>query len=175
MPAGSASAIRPFRPDDAEALGHLTLAAIRETAARSYAPAQVEAWAARHPDPRRFRESAGKGDTILVRTDDSDRPVAYALMEANGHVDMLYCDPDHGGSGIGAALLGRLEANAGLRGIARLFTEASELARPVFARAGWTELHRRDFTLEHEGAAVPIHNYAMEKRLDKGASPTMFR
>jgi len=164
-----AGAIRPFRPDDAEALGQITLAAIRETGARAYSPRQIEAWAARHPDPRRFHDGAAKGDTILVRTDDSDRPVAYALVERGGHVDMLYCDPGHGGGSIGAALLKRLEADARLRGIARLFTEASELARPVFARAGWIELHRRDFTLEHEGAAVPIHNYAMEKRLDGGA------
>jgi len=25
---------------------------------------------------------------------------------------------------------------------------------------------RRDFSIEHEGKAVPIHNYAMEKTLD---------
>jgi putative acetyltransferase len=42
------------------------------------------------------------------------------------------------------------------RHLARMLTEASELARPVFARAGYRLLHRRD---------VPIHNCAMEKHL----------
>ena len=50
-------------------------------------------------------------------------------------------------------------------GIIRLYAEASELARPVFARAGYALLHRRDFTIPFEGGAVAIHNYAMEKRL----------
>ena len=166
---GQSPAIRPFRPDDAEKLADLTLAAIRVSGARAYSAEQLAAWAARHPDPRRFRDSAAKGVTILVATDAADAPIAYALMEPDGHVDMLYCAPGHGGSGLASALLGRIESDALARGMARLFTEASELARPVFARAGFEELHRRDFTLEHEGAAVPIHNYAMEKRLSQGA------
>jgi putative acetyltransferase len=32
-----------------------------------------------------------------------------------------------------------------------LFTKASELARPVFKRAGYTLLHRRDFAIAHGG------------------------
>jgi len=165
MPGENAPAIRPFRPDDAEALGALTLAAIRKTGARAYGGDQVEAWAARHPDPRRFRESAAKGDTILVCTDEADMPTAYVLMERHGHVDMLYCHPDHGGKGLAAALLARIEADGRRRGIARLFAEASEIARPVFARAGFKQMNRRDFALEHAGAAVPIHNYAMAKNI----------
>jgi putative acetyltransferase len=160
-----AAPIRPFRPDDAEALASLTLAAIRETGMRAYSPEQVAAWSARHPDPRRFRDSAAKGDTILLATDAADTAIAYVLMEADGHVDMLYCAPDHGGRGLAAELLARIEREARRRGIARLTAEASEVARPVFARAGFAQLHRRDFTIEHEGERVPIHNYAMDKRL----------
>jgi putative acetyltransferase len=50
-------------------------------------------------------------------------------------------------------------------GIGRLFTEASELARPVFERAGYALLHRRDFTIAMGDEHIPIHNYAMEKAL----------
>lgn len=157
--------IRPFRTEDAADVAALTLAAIRTIGARAYLPAQVDAWAGRHPGPERFLARAAKGDSILVAFDAQDMPVAYVLTEADGHVDMLYCHPDHAGRGLGARLLGRAELAAQTSGLTRLFTEASELARPVFARAGYTLLHRRDFTLPGERGDVAIHNYAMEKRL----------
>jgi putative acetyltransferase len=40
------------------------------------------------------------------------------------------------------------------------------LARPVFARAGFRLVQRRDFTIPHAGEDDAIHNYAMEKVLD---------
>jgi len=78
---------------------------------------------------------------------------------------MLYCPPAHPGKGPPAALLAAAEAAARARGVTRLFAEASELARPVFARAGYALLQRRDFTIDHPDGPVAIHNYAMEKAL----------
>ena len=78
---------------------------------------------------------------------------------------MLYCHPDHAGRGLGRALLEEAEQAARNQGIARLFIEASELARPVFARAGYRLLHRRDFAIATAAGEVAIHNYAMEKQL----------
>ncbi|WP_296716731.1 GNAT family N-acetyltransferase [Erythrobacter sp.] len=161
-----ASIIRPFREDDAEPLAALTGAAIRSIGGRAYAPGQVAAWAARHPGPQRFIASAAKGDIILVTVNAADLPTAYALLEPDGHVDMLYCHPDYAGTGLAGRLLDSAEDRARAAGIARLFTEASELARPVFARAGFRLVQRRDFTIPHAGEDVAIHNYAMEKVLD---------
>jgi putative acetyltransferase len=159
------AAIRAFRPEDAEAIAAVTLAAIRETALRAYSPEQVAAWAARY-SVQRCLDAAARGDVILVAPDDGDRPAAYTAMEAGGHIDMLFCHPDHTGKGLGLALLDAAEMAARTQGLTRLFTEASELARPVFARAGYALLHRRDFSIPTEAGEVPIHNYAMEKRLD---------
>lgn len=158
--------IRPFREDDAEALATLTGAAIRGIGSRAYAPAQVAAWAARHPGPARFIASAAKGNIILVAVNAADFPTAYALLEPDGHLDMLYCHPDYAGTGLAGRVLADTENQARAAGIARLFTEASELARPVFARAGFRLVQRRGFTIPHAGADVAIHNYAMEKKLD---------
>jgi len=97
--------------------------------------------------------------------DAGDRPVAYGLLEPGGHVDMLYCHPDHAGQGLAGQLLAGVEAHARATGTTRLFTEASELARPVFARAGFRLVRRRDFTIPHAGGDIAIHNYAMEKSL----------
>ncbi|MCL9982820.1 MAG: GNAT family N-acetyltransferase [Erythrobacter sp.] len=157
--------IRHFRTDDAAALAALTMAAIRKVGTRAYTPEQVAAWAARHPGPDRFIASAAKGDAILVAVDANDTPIAYVLTETGGHLDMLYCHPDHTGNGVAGVLLAAAEKVARKSGVAYLFTEASELARPVFERAGYSVLHRRDFIIVHAGADVAIHNYAMEKRL----------
>ena len=97
-------------------------------------------------------------------------PVAYTLLEVDaegdGHLDMLYCHPEHTRRGLADALLNEAEQAAREQALPRLYTEASELARASFERAGYQVTHRRDFEIEHEGTSVPIHNYAMEKSLD---------
>jgi putative acetyltransferase len=157
--------IRPFRPEDAAALSELTVVAIATLGLRAYSARQVMAWAARHLGPPLFLDGAEAGDTILVALSEAGEPAAYSVLRAGGLVHMLYCHPDHAGQGHATALLAAIEGEARAAGIDRLHTQASELARPVFARAGYTLLHRRDFTLELGGEAIPMHNYAMGKRL----------
>ena len=161
-----AYAIRQFEREDAEALAALTLAAIRDIGSRQYSAAQVAAWGARHPGAQRFLDRHAKGDAIFVAVDVEDEPVAYSLLEEDGHLDMLYCHPDHTRQGLADHLLAEAEQHARLNGARRLYTEASELARPAFERAGYVVIGRRDFEIVHEGNAVPIHNFAMEKQLD---------
>ncbi|WP_298466310.1 GNAT family N-acetyltransferase [uncultured Erythrobacter sp.] len=156
-----AYAIRPFRTEDAASLADLTLAAIRTVGSQSYSSEQVDAWAARHPGPERFIERAGGGSHIFVAADDSDIPVAYSLLEPDGHLDMLYCHPKHTRRGLADQLLAVAEQTAITLKTESLYTEASELARPAFERAGYEVTQRRDFEIE----GVAIHNYAMEKRL----------
>ena len=78
---------------------------------------------------------------------------------------MLYCHPEHTRRGLADKLLAASEQYARKRKLRHLYTEASELARPAFERAGFVVQHRRDFDIEHDGKAVAIHNYAMEKPL----------
>jgi len=145
------------------------MAAIREIGALDYSSVQVEAWATRHRELDGFTERTAQGALIWVACVNRNEPAAYTLLERNttdqGHLDMLYCHPDHAGAGLARLLLTYAENHACAAGIQTLITEASEAARPVFARAGYTMLHRRDFEIEHEGRVVPIHNYAMEKVL----------
>ncbi|MDJ0641362.1 MAG: GNAT family N-acetyltransferase [Erythrobacter sp.] len=156
-----AYAIRLFRTEDAPVLAELTLAAIKAIGPKSYTPEQAEAWAARHPGPQRFRERDEAGATIFVAADARDLAVAYSLLEPDGHLDMLYCHPDHTRKGLADELLHTAERHARSLGIHRLYTEASELARPAFERAEYRMQHRRDFEID----GVAIYNYAMEKRL----------
>ncbi|GMM94282.1 GNAT family N-acetyltransferase [Qipengyuania sp. MTN3-11] len=157
--------IRPFRAEDAEELVRVTGAAIALIGGRAYTSEQTAAWAGRHLSPDRFRERVRSGHAILVVADVADIPVAYTLIEPGGHLDQLYCHPDHTRRGLADRLLDEAETLARLWNEERLFTEASELARPAFERAGYRMIGRRDFTIAHGKKAVPIHNYAMEKPL----------
>jgi putative acetyltransferase len=153
--------IRRFRRDDAPALARLFHDAIHQIAAAHYTPEQVRAWSPLVPPAERFEARGADGRTLLVAIDGDDRPLAYGDVEADGHIDHLFCRPDAAGTGVTDALLDALEAAAVERGITRLHVEASEPARRFFERRGFTLLHRRDFEL----GGVPIHNYAMEKSL----------
>ncbi|MEP0191078.1 MAG: GNAT family N-acetyltransferase [Erythrobacter sp.] len=153
--------IRAFAPGDAETLAELTLAAIKQVGAVSYTPEQVTAWAARHPGPERFLARAEAGHTIWVACETGNQAVAYALMEPGGHLDMLYCHPDHTRKGLADRLLEQAETYALSEEIGMLYTQASELARPAFERAGYSVTERRDFEIE----GIAIYNFAMEKPL----------
>ena len=158
--------IRDFLESDAEAVADLTLRAIRSVGSHAYSPEQVAAWGARHPGAQRFLDRVASGHVIFVAADADDLAVAYALLEPDGHLDMLYCDPDHTRRGLADRLLAHSEDYARANDMTRLYTEASELARPAFERAGYVVERRRDFTIDLEARQVAIHNYAMEKPLD---------
>jgi putative acetyltransferase len=154
--------VRAFRPEDAPALARIFHAAVHQVAGLHYSPEQVKAWAPVVPDPQRFLDRGADGRILLVAADESDRPLAYGDLEANGHIDHLFCRPDVAGTGVASALYDRLEAAAGELGIGLLHVEASEPARRFFLRKGFVVLERRDFTL----SGVAIHNFAMEKHLN---------
>ncbi|MEL7197032.1 MAG: GNAT family N-acetyltransferase [Pseudomonadota bacterium] len=162
--------IRLFKKSDAAPLARLTAASIGVVGAARYSPEQIAAWGARHPGPERFLERTDGGDLIWVAATPEDQPVAYALLEppkadCSAHLDMLYCDPAHTRQGLADRLLTAAEEHAKQHGVNRLYTEASELARSAFERAGYAVTQRRDFTIPHAGNDVPIHNFAMEKLL----------
>ncbi|MDA7787854.1 GNAT family N-acetyltransferase [Sphingomonadaceae bacterium] len=157
--------LRPFEEGDAETLHSLTLAAIKAIGLAGYSREQVDAWAARHGDAASLQARVASGDRIFVAADEKNLPVAFSLIEPDGHLDQLYCHPEHSRQGLADRTLAAAERHARANGIKRLYTEASELARPAFERAGYTVTHRREFDIAHDGRDVAIHNYAMEKTL----------
>ncbi|UVI38793.1 GNAT family N-acetyltransferase [Qipengyuania spongiae] len=101
--------IRRFETADAEALAELARAAILKIGARAYSPAQVAAWCSGQMTAERFRERAAAGEMILVAVGEAERPVAYTLLEPDGHLDQLYCHPDHTRRGLADRLLADAE------------------------------------------------------------------
>jgi len=153
--------IRTFKPTDADALAALFHASVHHAGVRDYSPEQVAAWSPSKPDPESYlRQSEGR--LIFVAQDKNGEPIGYGDLEPDGHIDHLYCRPDVIGTGVGSALYVEIEAAARKVGISVLFVEASEAARRLFERRGFSIEARKCFTVN----GVAIHNYRMSKAID---------
>ena len=153
--------LRAMREDDADAMAEVYRRSVRALGARDYTPEQVEAWASRGPDAARFRQMIADGRRGWVAVDAEGGVCGFVDLEADGHVDFLYVDPDRAGQGVAGRLLTEVGQAARSTGLKHLYVEASETARPVFERHGYTVTRRRDFEI----GEVAIHNYAMERTL----------
>jgi putative acetyltransferase len=134
---------------------------VRALGPSDYTPVQVEAWAGAGPTALRFAERMEDGRQAFVVEREDGVLQGFADLEADGHIDFLYVAPEAKGRGVADRLLDAVEQAARSAEIHRLFSEASEAARRFFVRRGFVVLHRRNF----EVGGVPIHNYAVEKRL----------
>lgn len=154
---------------EGEALASLFLRSVRETGSLAYNARQVDAWAARCPAPGQFDRLLQDGrERWLLQ--ENGRIAAFLDLGAEGHIDLLYCDPLYAGRGRAALLYQAMEDNARRRGVLRLTSHASELARRFFLRQGFQVLERRDFTIpaaaeDKDQRPVAIHNFAVEKQL----------
>jgi putative acetyltransferase len=153
--------IRPYEPRDGNALADVMFRSVRQGALRDYAAVQVEAWLPAPPEAAWFDARARDGRIVLVAVTVDDTVVAFADLEDDGHIDLLYCAPEAIGHGVASRLYDELETLARRHDIAHLYVEASEAARRVLERKGFIVRERRD--LERNGVA--LHNYAMTKEL----------
>lgn len=151
--------VRPYQSSDAATLSALYEASVRSLGARCYSAAQIDAWASLTPTPESLDGRMQDGRTRLVAL--TQDIAGFIDVEADGHIDLLYVAPAAAGLGVARTLLETAEALAPLSGANRLYAEASETARPVFERLGFSVVARRDFQV----AGVAIHNWAVEKRL----------
>ena len=153
--------LRAYRPDDAPALLALFRDTIRRVNSRDYSPAQVAAWASDDIDTATwFGRFAGR---YVPVAEEAGRPVGFAELEANGHIDRVYVASDHQRRGIGRQLLAAVVAEARRVGLARLFTEASITARPFFEAQGFVVLAPQVVTCR----GAEFVNYRMERALAK--------
>jgi putative acetyltransferase len=148
--------LRSYRPDDAPALLALFRDTVHRVNSRDYSPAQVAAWASDDIDTTRwFGRFSGR---FVPVAEEDGRPVGFAELEPDGHVDRVYVSADHQGRGIGRLLLSAVVAEARRVGLVRLFTEASITARPFFEARGFTVLAPQVVNLR----GVEFVNYRME-------------
>ena len=81
----STLSIRSYRPDDLDAVIGIFLAAIRETAAKDYDRAQIEAWA--QADRDRWAGVRLSRPTWVAMV--AENPVGFTDLERDGHLDIF--------------------------------------------------------------------------------------
>jgi len=153
--------IRRYERGDGAQLKAIFCGAVLQTGRRGYSDQQVRVWASQAAEADEYDERAADGRLILVAVDEQNKPIAYIDLEQDGHIDHLFCRPDAGRKGVASALYDELERAAAGWKLERLYVEASEIARPFFARKGFTLIRRNEFDVE----GTPMHNYVMEKFL----------
>ena len=146
--------VRPAGAEDDARLAEVSRAAIEESAASHYTPAQRAAWAARRTTDAHLRYV--ETTSVLVAEVDGAvagfASVALAAVDGlvPGEVDQLFVDPSAGGRGVARALLAAVEALARSAGLTGLVTHASWRAAPVFERAGFRQEEVESVTVDGE-------------------------
>ena len=149
--------IRPYRPDDLDAVIAIFLGAIRQVASRDYTPAQIDAWAQADRGVWAVRRLSRPTWVAAI----GGAAAGFTDLEPDGHLDMMFVHPAHQRIGVASALLATVEAAARAQGLARIFTEASLTARPFFARHGFSVAAAR--VVEKRGQM--LRNFRMIKIL----------
>ena len=151
--------LRRYRPSDTPALLALFHDTIHAVNARDYAPDQLNAWAPPTQDADAWAVRLSTRDTLIAQG--GLLIVGFCDLEADGHLDHLYCHADYQRRGVGTLLVEEIEKIAREKGITRLTTEASITARPFFEARGFRVLQPQ--TVHVRGAAFV--NYCMEKEI----------
>lgn len=129
-----------------------------------YTAEQQEAWAPTPPDYAYWAQRLKAKRPWMAIID--GRVVGFMELEADGHIDCAYTHPDFQGRGVASALYQHLLAEAGRRGIGRLYVEASLIARPFFEHRGFVVVQEN--AVQRRG--VSMINFTMT--LDTGRSMT---
>lgn len=151
--------LRTYQPDDALELLALFRDTIRRVNAHDYSPNQINAWASGDINPVAWTgEFVGR---FVVVAEEAGRPIGFAELEPDGHIDRVYVSADHQRLGIGQQLLAAILTEARRIGLPRLFLEASITARPFFETQGFTVLTPQTVTCR----GADFVNYRMEQIL----------
>ncbi|MBV1895308.1 MAG: GNAT family N-acetyltransferase [Rhodobacteraceae bacterium] len=145
-------ALRRYAPNDCAACWQVFYRAVQIGAAKVYNQAQRNVWCATLPRPT-VERNARLADATTWVAKDTDRLIGFMSLEANGHLDMAFVDPDYMGQGVAYALHNRLIQSARKSGLTKLTTEASLMAEPFFARQGWQMI--TPDTVKRGGVSLP--------------------
>jgi putative acetyltransferase len=135
-----AISLRPYLPADARRCAEIFRSSIDELAADDYDEDQREAWASRADDEQAFGARLKEALTLLALIDGS--VAGFASLKGAEEIDMLFVDPEFARQGAGLALIEALTKLAQARGAKRLTVEASDVAKPLFERQGFTSQRR---------------------------------
>ena len=146
--------IRPYRPEDCEALARLFYDAVHTVNAKDYTKAQLDVWATGHVDLEAWDRSLTAHFTLVA--EENGVITGFGDMDSSGYLDRLYVHRDFQGKGIASVLCDRLESSVS----GHITTHASITARPFFEKRGYRLIKEQQ--VERRG--VLLTNFVMEKQ-----------
>lgn len=152
--------IAPYREEHAAATLSLFVAAVTQTAAADYTPAQIQAWA--RPAERdlvSWHHAMSTRNSFVALL--HGEVVGFSDVSAVGYIDMLFVSPTFQRQGVGACLLAEAERQAREAAAARLQANVSLTARALFEHHGF----RVDQVQHPSLAGVILMNFRMSKPL----------
>jgi putative acetyltransferase len=161
----SAVSLRPYLPADARRCAEIFRSSIDELAADDYDEDQREAWASRADDEQAFGARLGEALTLLALIEGA--VAGFASLKGADQIDMLFVDPEFARQGAGRALIEALTKLAQARGAKLLTVEASDVAKPLFERQGFTSQQRNLVRVGDQWLA----NTTMTKTLNGDSTP----
>ncbi|HEX2533898.1 MAG TPA: GNAT family N-acetyltransferase [Chitinophagaceae bacterium] len=144
---------------DLEGITQLFRTTVLQVNAGDYTAQQVQVWAERGKD--RALWTGRVQDSFFLLAEDGTGLCGFGALTPAGYVDLLFIAPSHMGKGIGAALLGALEAEARVQGMEALEADVSITARPFFLRQGFRQVVEQEVWLQ----GVALTNFRMRKEL----------
>jgi putative acetyltransferase len=144
--------------EDDDVLADIMFDAVRNGESR-YTERQREAWVpARRAGPE-WAERLRRQEIVVAEQD--GRALGFVSLAEGGYVDFAYIRPEAQHTGLFRQLLAQIVRRAVEKGEARLWTHASLMAEPAFAKLGFT-IRKRERV--HIGGQ-PLDRCEMEKSL----------
>lgn len=155
--------LRAARPSDAEAMLVVHVASIIEHGPTAYSDRQVAAWAAKADGTRRYTEAIEDTATELVVAEVDGRVAGFGELDFDaGEVAAVFVDPEHGGKGIGSAILRRFEERLRTAGFEVVRLRAVLNAVGFYERQGYERVERVTNTTTND---VEVDSVWMQKPL----------
>ncbi|ADP12583.1 Putative acetyltransferase YafP [Erwinia sp. Ejp617] len=125
--------IRRYQPADLTTVIAVFQRAVRLIAARDYSQQQTEAWS--HADRTDWKRRLDNGDVWVACH--NNKVIGFTLLEAHGHLDLLFTDAGYQRCGVATLLMNTLEQAATEKGLKQVDTEASITAKSFFMQRGY--------------------------------------
>lgn len=129
------TSIRQAEKSDLTRLAEIYRQGVMEVGPEQYTPEQVAAWSAFAAKTDKFRDFVLNPHTLVLEA--GGEVIAFAGIEADGHIASLYVDAGKQRSGVGCTLLKKLEEHARDQEFGVIYAEASEFSKPLFLKNGF--------------------------------------
>ena len=135
----------PFRREWIDELLSIFRSSVRESCGKEYSEEEREAWSSSADKDRWIDELESHYSLVAFFGEEA---IGFGDIEEDGHLNLLYVNPDFQGMGVATRISDLLERHAG----GRVRTEASLTAKGFFLRRGY-EVEREE-TVFRKGVAL---------------------